>query len=223
MKKLFIVIVVLWSCSLFAQSGRFGVTIGATNYITKADFLFAKSGIGYTFGGMGSVFISERSEFFMELGYSRHFVKFIGRENELSAPEDIKFNLESTYINFVYDYSYLITDDFRFGVNVGPSFSFLYDYKLVDDSKGDYVLDPLYMSPQSMRIDTLKDELSANVFVTVGLSAEYRTLRCNLRYYYGVTDPYRKAPFVSPAIEIKGRDSYTALTFTYFFGDENPY
>lgn len=216
MKKTFTLCFLLLSFYSFSQiDGRFGITVGMTNFITKTDFLFSKSGIGYTIGGISSLEFSDRSELFFEINYTKHFTKFIGRANQTAPPEDLKFNLENANIGFLYNYSYLVIDDYKLGVNIGPTFSFLYEYKLIDDSKYEYVLDPLYASPNDLLFDTRNEQLSFNTFLSIGLSAQYDFLMANLRYYYGISDPYRNAPVVA-IIDLKGRDSYMSFTVTCF-------
>lgn len=198
--------------------GRFGVTIGATNYITDASYLFSKSSTGFTVGVLGTAELSERFELFFEINYNKHFVKFVGRENQLAEPRDIKFNLQNISIPILLNYSYLIKDDYKLGVNIGPSFDLLYNYNLVNESEFDYVLDPLYVEPYDLEFDTRSDgKISFNMFVAFGLNFQYNErFMTSLRYYYGITDPYRNSPVFSPVIDITGRDSYFAWTFTYF-------
>ncbi|WP_298538778.1 outer membrane beta-barrel protein [uncultured Aquimarina sp.] len=217
MKKTFTFCFLLISLHSFSQftDGRLGITAGITNYSTKTDFLFSKSGIGYTLGVMGTAEFSDRSELFVEVNYTKHFVKFIGRENETAPPQDLKFNLQNVNIGFLFNYNYLVIDEYKLGVNAGPTFSFLYQYELVDDSKSEYVLDPLYASPNDLQFDTRNEQISFNTFLSIGLSAQYDFLMANLRYHYGLTDPYRNAPVVA-IIDINGKDSFLSFTVTCF-------
>ncbi len=83
------------------------------------------------------------------------------------------------------------------------------------------MLDPLYASPNDLEFDDRNEEISFNMFVAMGLSVQYdESFMVNLRYYYGITDPYRNIPIVSRVSEITGKDSYLTFTVTYFF---NPY
>lgn len=202
-------------CSYSQAEGRFGVSLGATNYITDTNLLFSKSGIGYTIGVSGSAEFSDQSQLFVEVNYNNHFVKFIGRENETATPKDIKFKLQNISVTPVFNYNYFMYDEFKFGVNAGPSFTFIYQYLLVDNAKENYVLDPLYASPRWLEFDTQNDQLSFNLFLAAGLSVQYDFLMANLRYYYGITDPYISIPLDS-AIEIKGKDSYFTFSVTCF-------
>ncbi|MEP5601594.1 MAG: outer membrane beta-barrel protein [Algibacter sp.] len=220
MKNVLVSLFFMFSIYLVAQEDRFGVTIGATNYITDTDLLFSKSSTGFTFGVFATKEFNERSALFMEINYSRHFVKFVGRENELATPEDIKFNLERVSVPFSYNYSYLILDNFNFGVNVGPSFELYHDYKLTDESKEGYLLDPLLIPAQDLRFDILSDDntISFNMLILFGLNVQYKeNLMASLRYYYGVTNPYRRSPFYSTLVETSGKESYFTFTLTYFF------
>lgn len=216
MKKIIPLYLFLFSLYSFSQSDdRFGITVGITNYITDTDFLFSKSGTGYTFGIMVSKGYSKRSELFLEMAYTKHFVKLIGRENETATPEDLKFNLQNFNISVLYNYNLLIYDDYKLGVNLGPTAAFFYEYKLVDESKSDYLLEPLYASPNDLLFDTRNEKISVNAFLTFGLSAQYDFLMANLRYNYGLTDPYRNAPVVS-IIDLDGKDSFLSFTITCF-------
>ena len=201
--------------------GRFGVTVGTTNYSPGANFLFSKSAPGYKVGFIGTVFISEKFEVFVEMNYARHFMKFIGRENNLASPEDIKFNLETFNVPVVLDYTVLnLNDKWFFGINAGPSLSLLYDYKLVDDAKSDYVLDPLYTTPHQLEFDSNKDQVSINAFIALGVSVEYNRFLANFRYNKGITDPYRSINLYSPVMELKGKDNYFEFSLVYLFEDK---
>lgn len=203
-----------------AFDGRFGVTAGITNYNTDTNYLFSKSGIGYNIGVVSTAKISKRFELFVELKYNRHLVKFVGREDYTSAPEDIKFNLQNFTIPFVLDYNYLkLDDEWFFGINGGIIPSFLYSYRPSKSSKRNYYLEPLYSDPDYLQFDKENGQPSFNAFWSAGLSIEYNKIMCNLRYYKGITDPYRNAPVVT-FFEIKGEDSYFELSFTYFFDEK---
>jgi len=218
MQKLLPFYLLLFSFLAYSQSdGRFGLTLGTTNYITDSNILFSKSGIGYKFGLISALEFSKHSELFFEINYNKHFVKLIGRENELSAPQDLKFNLENIAFEAVYNYNYIALDDFRLGINAGPSFSFFYEYVLTnsDSDKGEYLLDPFYVSPRSLTFDSINEQISFNLFLSIGLSAQYNFLMVNLKYYRSITDPYRSIPLDS-FIEIKGKDSYLSLNLTFF-------
>ncbi|MEW4922477.1 outer membrane beta-barrel protein [Algibacter sp. 2305UL17-15] len=220
MRNVLVLVLFLYSFNFFAQEDRLGITVGATNYITDASWLFSKSSIGYTIGLIATREFNERSALFVEMNYSAHFVKFVGRETESSAPEDVKFKLERISVPFFYNYSYLIKEDFKFGVTLGPSFEFYHDYRIVDESKELYLLDPLYVPASRLQFDTLSgnDTISFNLYAALGLNVQYQeNLMASLRYYYGITDPYRRALDTSPIIEISGKDSYFTFTVSYFF------
>lgn len=201
--------------------GRFGVTVGATNYSPGANFLFSKSAPGYKVGFIGTVIISEKFEVFVEINYAKHFMKFIGRKDQLAAPEDIKFNLETINVPFILDYTVLnLDDEWFFGINAGPSLSFLYDYNLVDEAKSDYVLDPLYSTPSDLEFDSNKEEISFNAFIAFGVSVEYNRFMATFKYNKGITDPYRNINLYSPVMELKGKDNYFEFSLVYLFEDK---
>tara|TARA_R110002096_G_scaffold132257_1_gene282487 strand:- start:1307 stop:1969 length:663 start_codon:yes stop_codon:yes gene_type:complete len=220
MKKYFVIFFFTCSLSIVAQQDRIGISVGATNYVTNTDLLFSKSSTGYTFGVFATKEFNERSALFIEINYNSHFVKFIGRENELAIPEDIKFKLERISIPFSYNYSYLLLDEFKFGLNVGPSFEFYHDYKLTDESKEDYLLDPFLIPAQDLRFDTLSDDntISFNMLILFGLNVQYKeNFMASFRYYYGITNTYRRSPFYSTVVETSGKDSYFSFITTYLF------
>lgn len=201
--------------------GRFGVTVGATNYSPGANFLFSKSAPGFKVGMIGTVFISEKFEIFVEMNYARHFMKFVGRKDQLATPEDIKFKLETFNVPFILDYTVLnLDDEWFFGINAGPSLSFLYDYNIVDDAKRDYVLDPLYTSPKDLQFDSSKENISFNAFIALGVSVEYNRFMATLRYNKGITDPYRSINLYSPVLELKGKDNYFEFSLVYLLEDK---
>lgn len=201
--------------------GRFGVTVGTTNYSPGANFLFSKSAPGYKVGLIGTVFISEKFELFVEMNYARHFMKFVGRQDKTSKPADIKFKLETFNIPFILDYTVLnLDDEWFFGINAGPSVSFLYDYSILDDDKKDYVLEPLYSSPRDLEFDSNKEKVSFNAFLAMGVSVEYNRFMATFRYNKGITDPYRNINLYSPVMELKGKDNYFEFSLVYLFEDK---
>ncbi len=220
MKKNFTLCFVLLPIMLLAQGTKFGATIGATNYISDTNYLFSKSGTGFTVGLMVNRQYNDRSSLILEINYNEHHFKLTGRENEQSTPEYIKFKLPEFSIPLIYNYNYLLLDDFKLGVSAGPSLHFMHDILLVDESKAGYLLDPFGVFPHELQFDTYssKGDISFNLFLALGLSAQYKdNIMANLRYYYGITDPYRRSPVYSTVVDISGKDSYFSLTITYFF------
>ncbi|GEP52187.1 hypothetical protein FNO01nite_28590 [Flavobacterium noncentrifugens] len=201
---------------------RFGVTLGATNYITDTNLLFSKSQPGFETGIVASQIYNDHFELMIGINYDRHYMKFVGRETPEAPPEDLKFMLENLNIPITLNYNFwVVSDDLQFGVNTGPSLSFFHNYKLLDENKSGYYLDPLYADPDDLAFDTQNSKVSFNVFYSVGLSAEYKKLMLMARYYTSLTDPYRQASIYSTVSEIKGRDSYYTLALTYFFDFRN--
>ncbi len=222
-RNILIVVLIINSITeSYAQlDGRFGVTAGITNYMTDTDFLFSKSSIGYSLGITGTTIFSEKLELFLEMNYTKNMVYLVGRESELAPPEDIKFKLENINIPLVLDYTVLnLNDEWYFGLNTGVSASLIYEYNLVDESKENYILEPLYTNPYYLKFDTNNEKISFNAFLIMGVSVEYLQVLLNLRYYRGLSDPYRNAPVYSTVMDITGRDSYFALSFTYLFDEK---
>ena len=220
MQKIILCIVVLFSTQVaFSQlDGSFGVTLGATNYVTDTDLLFSKSGTGFTVGFLATVEFSDRSSLIVEINYNQHRVKLVGKADELSAQQDVPFNLINFSVPFVFNYNYLLLDDFKLGVQAGPSFQFLHTFELVNDSDENLVLEPTLLEPRYLRFDDENEKISFNVFASVGLSVEYNEkILAQFRYYRSVTDPYRVAPVVSRFIDIKGQDYYYSFTVSYLF------
>jgi hypothetical protein len=218
MRKALLGCFLIYSLGVLGQENRFGITFGTTNYITDTNWLFSKSGVGFTLGAMGTKSFSDRFELFIEINYNYHRVDFVGRETATSIPEDIRFRLEEFGIPIIINYNYLLLEDFRLGVNAGPSFHFIHNYVLLDETKESYLLDPLLTEPKYLEFDTYNDDISFNMFAVFGLNVQYQeNFMASLRYYYGITDPYRRAPVVSPVLDISGQDSYFSFTITYFF------
>jgi len=221
MKKVFFSIFLFMSLHSYSQlfdgDTSFGISVGLTNYITDTDFLFSKSGTGFTVGLVSKMDFNDRSELLVELSYARHFVKLIGREDALAVPEDLKFDLENFNTSALFNYNYLVKDEYQLGVIAGPSLGLFYEYKIVDDSKAGYVLDPLLATPNDLLFDTRNEQISLNTFFAFGLTAQYNDmLMANFRYYYGLSDPYRNAPVVA-IIDLEGKDSYFAFTLSYLW------
>ncbi len=210
--------------TLFAQDNRiFGITIGGSNYITDSDVVFTKSQPGFSFGLVEPVPLSKRFELLFEINYTQNYTKFIGRQTKLSEPEDIKFKMGNINIPFIVNYNFSnLKKDFIFGAQAGPSLCLFHNYNLVDSSKEDYFLDPIYLKPKDLAFDTENERTSVNVFFAVGASVTYKeNFMCNLRYYKGLTDPYRNAPFYSTIdnVTVSSKESYFALSFVYFIED----
>src|SRR5690606_9588764 len=125
---------------------------------------------------------SEYSEFLVELNYSKFNNEFLGREDVLAEPEWIKFSMDRINLNIVYDYDllHLLNDDLVFGLNAGPSFSILNDWKIKDSSKENYYMDPYIFDARYMQSDTYAESTSVNVFGAIGISARFRNIEANL-------------------------------------------
>lgn len=224
MKKFLLFTISLYSVAAFSQfsdiESRFGFTAGVNQYYMDADFLFSKSATGFQAGVVSAIEVSRNSEIQVEFNYSRYATELIGRETQLSDPEFIKFNLERINISVIYDYElvHFLKEDIALGLCAGPSISLLNNFKLADDSKSDYLLDPYLITPDYLEMDTKNEQTSVNVFGVVGITGRYRNFEANLRYAIGITDPYRVFPGVSRFTEFKGKDDYASLTITYFFG-----
>ena len=67
----------------------------------------------------------------------------------------------------MYDYSFLKFEEWSFGVNAGLSATFFYNFRLVDQSKEDYVLDPFYAEPFDLESDTRNEKPSFNAFLPI--------------------------------------------------------
>jgi len=200
--------------------GRFGVGISGNNYVTDANFLLSKSKFGFGVSLIGTAVFSDHFELFVEMNYSRNNMSFIGRESELSNPEELNFHLDKFNIPIILNYTYLNTKDLALGIEMGPTVSLLSNYTLNEDEKAGYLLDPYYIRTDWMEFDSQNETVSFNLFGTVGLSAEYNQFLVNLRYNFSITDPYRKAPFYSPYFTPSGKDSYFALSLTYMFEEK---
>ncbi|MEP0265502.1 porin family protein [Dokdonia sp.] len=230
MRKIILCVVVLFSTQIALSQffnnnsangifdGRFGVTIGVTNYVTDTNLLFSKSGTGFTVGLIGTAEFSDRSSLIMEINYNQHRVKLVGKEDELSPQEDIPFNLVDFSVPIIFNYNYLLLDDFKFGVQAGPSFHLLHSFELVNDSDEGHILEPLLLEPRFLRFDDENEKVSFNIFGAVGLSVEYNEkILAQFRYYRSITDPYRQAPVVSRFVDIEGQDYYFSFTVSYLF------
>ena len=217
MKYLIALCVIFSSQKALAQVEGFGLSLGLTNYVTDSNLVFSKSDTGFTFGAVGTVELGERLGLFVEITLSQHRMKFVGRETETSGPKDIKFKLEEASIPFILNYNYLELNDFTFGLNLGTSFHFSHNFVLIDESKESHFLDPLLVQARYMEFDTWNEDISFNTFLVMGLNVQYKyNLMGSFRYFYGISDPYRKSPVYSPYVDISGRDSFFSFSITYF-------
>lgn len=231
-KLLLFIVLILQAYSSFGQfdrfyfgngegffDGRAGITVGTTNYVTDTNLLFSKSGTGYTIGLLSTIDFSERLEIFLSIDFNSHRMKFVGKETEISEQEDIKFKLDEVAIPILLNYNVAIIDeDIKIGVFAGPAFHFIHNYKVIDDAKATYLLEPLLASPSNLRFDESNGKPSFNVFGSVGLSAQYNNrIVAQLKYSQSITDPYRQAPIFSNFVDISGQDSIITFSLTYLF------
>jgi hypothetical protein len=230
MKKILLFTGLICSAVAFSQyrasefsdtDSRLGITAGVNQYYMDADFLFSRSGTGFQVGIVSSIETSENSEIQVELNYSRYSTELVGRETQLSEPEWLEFNLDRINLSVVYDYEvvHFLNKDIALGICAGPSISLLNNFVLADESKSDYLLEPYHMTPDYLEMDTKNEGTSINVFGVVGITGRYRNFEANLRYAFGITDPYRVFPGVSQYAEFTGKDDYASFTVTYFFGE----
>ncbi|MGV3461677.1 MAG: outer membrane beta-barrel protein [Flavobacterium sp.] len=224
MRRILLFVMLLCTVPVFSQlldiESRLGVTAGANQYYMNADFLFSRSATGFQVGVVSSMEVSKNSEIQVEFNYSRYSTELIGRETELSNSEWIKFNLDRFNLSVIYDYElvHFLKEDIALGLCAGPSMAMLNDFKIDDDSKSHYLLDPYYVPADYLEMDTKNEQTSINVFGVVGITGRYRNFEANLRYAIGITDVYRVFPGVSAYTEFTGKDNYGSLTLTYFFG-----
>lgn len=203
----------------FAQKigdSRSGISIGATNYIMDTNFLSSKSATGFLVGASAGLDMSRSLELLTEINFNWHRVKLVGRETPYSEPKDLNYSMQNIGVSTLIHYKFLELNDFDFGVNLGPTGTFFYGYDTKDSNSG-YTIDPLGAESRYLNFDSYNESISFNAFVSLGLSAQYEHFMANLRYYKGITDPYRKSPLYSPFMELKGKDSYYAFMLTYFF------
>ncbi|UPQ78619.1 PorT family protein [Flavobacterium azooxidireducens] len=207
----------------FAQfGGRFGFTAGVTNFSTKTEILFSKSMPGFSLGMVGTSEIADNLDLLVEFNYSQHYLKLVGRETPESTPEDIKFKMGNYNMPVIFNYNVLnLKNDLQFGLQLGASASLMHEMKLNDSGKEDYYLDPYYLKPSDLEFDSTNGQLSFNAFAVMGVSATYERFMVNFRYFKGITDPYRHAPFYFQAdgIDIKGKDNYYNFTLIYFINE----
>lgn len=222
MKRLFLLFLLSFSVVGFAQDhSRFGILAGVNQFYMKADFLSTKSGGGYTFGVVATVPIHEYSEILTELTYNRFSTELLGRKDELSNPEWIKFYAERINLAVLYDYNIFnfSDDEISLGLCAGPTVSFVSDYNVSDDSKENYLLDPYNMNQDVLRMDVYGDKVFCNLYGTLGITGRYSNFEASLRYNLGLTDPFRKLSSDIQDISFKGSNNYLNFQVTYFLNN----
>ncbi len=214
-KKFIIAIILLLSLTCNSQ-GHFGLSASLNNYITDTPMLLFKSANGFTLGLVSKYDLNEDFEILSGIYYNRFNTTFIGKADVYSKAEDLKFNMDQLSIPISLNFNYFSYYDFRLGIITGPSFNFGYGYQYEDDSKSDYILEPLGIPIYEMRFENYNDTLFVNVFWSLGLTAQYTEhLMLDFKYFYGLTDPYRQTHIDSEFTE--GKDSYFSFGLTGFF------
>lgn len=223
MKKLILSTLLLTCFVGFSQEdGRFGLFAGINQYYMKSNFLSSRSNIGVNLGAVATLPISEYSEILVEMSLARFRTELLGRESiDATEQEWLKFSMDRVNLSVIYDYDVLhfLDEDIAIGINAGPSLAFVQDWRLEDESKEDYIIEPYAVETKYMETDPYNGTVSFNAFVEFGLSVRYRNLEGNFRYFKGLTDPYRNFPLSSSMIALKGKDDYSTFTLTYYFGN----
>jgi len=204
------------------EDERFGVFLGLNQYYAKSNFLSSRSNMGYTAGAVATLPISSYSEILVEISLARFKSEFLGRESIESVEKEwIKMHMDRINLAVIYDYDVLhfFDEDLAIGINAGPSLAFIQDWRLDDQSKEVYLIEPYSIEPQYMMTDAYNEKVSLNIYVEFGMSVRYRNLEGSLRYYKGITSPYRNFPLSSSMLELKGKDDYSTFTVTYYFGN----
>lgn len=224
--QFFILFFILLSFNIYSQNGafdgRFGITAGYTNYALDSNVLFTKSQPGYLIGIVGTAEFTEDLEFSIGLNYVHHRMIFVGKADLDAEPEDLKFTLENFDVPFVLNYNFLSfnDDNLKIGVNAGFTVSFAQQYIPADNSKENYILEPLNLQVKYLNFDQENERISINTYIPLGFRVEYHNLACNLRYNMGLSDPFKNAPFYNMAYETKAKQNYFSLSFTYFFDND---
>jgi hypothetical protein len=223
MKKIIVSLFLLTGTLCFSQDdSRFGVFAGVNQYYMKSTFLSSRSNMGFNIGSVATLPISEHSEFLVELSYTRFKTELLAKESLMATEQEwIKLNMDRFNLSVIYDYDVLhfLDEDIALGVNAGPSIAFIQDWRLDEGSKETYLIEPYAIEPAYLRTDTYTEKISFNAFIEFGISARYRNIEANFRYFKGITDPYRNFPLSSSMIELKGKDDYSTFTLTYYFGN----
>jgi hypothetical protein len=197
--------------------GRFGITAGYTNYVLESNVLFTKSQPGYLIGVVSTVEFTDYLELQVGLNYMHHRMKFVGKSDLEAEPEDLNFRLENFDIPLILNYNFFDNDEWKIGVNAGFTISLMQSYTCADDSKEDYILEPVNLDVKYLNFDQENESLSFNTYIPLGVGAEFKNIACNLRYNMGLSDPFRQAPFYNAAFETKAKQNFYSVSFTYFF------
>jgi len=219
MNKLFF-LATLISFLSFSQNemgeDRFGVTLGATNYIMKNNFMSTKSSTGATLGLSAGVNIWENFEILTEIKLNYHRMQLLASTEENLEPSYIKASMTNFDIAVLPHYRFYDTSSLDLSVFCGVTLAATYNIKLKDQD-AEYKIEPLDFKGTYLEFDTWNEQPSMNLFLTFGVAAQYNDFMLALRYNYGITDPYRKFPLYSNYVAFKGKDHYAAITVTYFF------
>jgi hypothetical protein len=224
----FILLLSLSSSQIYSQfrynegglfEGRFGITAGYTNYVLETNVLFTKSQPGYLIGVVGTAEFTDYLELSIGINYMHHRMIFVGKSDLEAEPEDLDFRLENFDVPFILNYNFFANDKWKVGVNAGFTVSLVQQYTIVDESKENYILEPVNLDVKYLNFDQENGGISFNTYVPFGVSAEFNSIACNLRYNMGLSDPFRQAPFYNTAFETKAKQNFYSVSFTYFFGD----
>lgn len=221
MKRILLLVFLIPALSfsqIFTDFTNYGFTAGMVNYSSDISFLSNKTGVGFTVGGFVYHPIGGKSRLLLNLDLVSTPITFLGRRSDLDPIEEVKTRLSKIHIPILYDYLAFKKENLAIGITLGPTLSAYYDFGkfLTVSDNENYSLEPSGATITDLQKSDIR---KLNTFVTTGISVQYKKLMFNLRYNYGITNPYRNYPFQSKYFEFKAKDTFFTTTVTYLLGD----
>lgn len=220
MKKILLLVFLIPFLSIsqiFTDFTNYGFTAGMVNYSSDISFLSNKTGVGYTVGGFLYHPLGGKSRLLLNFDLVSIPITFLGRQSDIDPIGEVKTRLSKLHIPFLYDYLAFKRENLAIGITLGPTISAYYDFgrSSTSDDNDNYSLEPSGATISDLQKGDIR---KLNTFVTSGVSVQYKSFMFNLRYNYGVTNPYRNYPFQSKYFEFKAKDTFFTTTVTYLLG-----
>jgi len=198
---------------------NFGISIGVNEYFARPDFISAKSSTGFSIGIVSGYDVTDKSDIVIEAGFAHLTMKFMGNDFGNDNTRWLDFHNNRLFLNLLYYYDVYHSDgrDFIVGVHGGVGTHYINNFAVKGKDNAAYTLEPYGIDALDMKISKYTDGAEFNPFLSAGINMRYKFAEVNLRYYKGLTSPYRSLGNDGSPVKFGGVDDYMSLTFNFYF------